>query len=80
MPLIVLTAGQAPKDPGLTDVQNQAWAKTWMQAHDDMAALSTRGRNRVVAGSGHFIQFEQPQAVIDAVDEVVMAVRSGGGR
>ena len=75
MPLIVLTAGQPAKDPGLTDAQNQAWRELWMQGHDGMAALSSRGVNRVVPGSGHFIQLEQPQAVIDAVDEVVGQVR-----
>jgi pimeloyl-ACP methyl ester carboxylesterase len=79
MPLIVLTAGQQPKDPGLTDAQNQAWAKLWMQGHDAIAALSSRGRNRVVPGSGHFIQIQQPQAVIDAVSEVVAEVRQNAG-
>ena len=81
MPLVVLTAGQPAKDPSLTDEKNQAWQKLWMQGHDEIAALSSRGRNRVVPGSGHFIQFERPQAVIDAVDEVVAQVRqSSGGR
>jgi pimeloyl-ACP methyl ester carboxylesterase len=75
MPLIVLTAGQSPKDPSFSEAQNQAWAKIWMQGHDDMAVLSSRGQNRVVQGSGHFIQFEQPQAVVDAVDEVVAEAR-----
>ena len=78
LPLIVLTAGQPPKDPSLSDAQNQAWQRAWMQGHNGMAALSSRGSNRVVPGSGHFIQFEQPQAVIDAVDEVVAEVRMGG--
>jgi pimeloyl-ACP methyl ester carboxylesterase len=80
MPLVVLTAGQSAKDPSLSDAQNQAWQKLWTQGHDDMAALSTRGQNRVVQGSGHFIQFEQPQAVIDAVDEVVAEARRKAGR
>jgi pimeloyl-ACP methyl ester carboxylesterase len=75
MPLVVLTAGQPAKDPGLSDAQNQAWQKIWMQGHDQMAALSSRGQNHIVPGSGHFIQFEKPQAVIDAVEEVVAAAR-----
>ena len=79
LPLIVLTAGQPAKDPSLSEAQNQAWQTAWMQGHDAMAALSSRGQNRVVPGSGHFIQFEQPQAVIDAVDEVVGEARSRGG-
>jgi pimeloyl-ACP methyl ester carboxylesterase len=79
MPLVVLTAGQSPKDPGLTDAQNQAWETLWMKGHDEMAALSTRGQNRVVPGSGHFIPIERPQAVIDAVDEVVAEARRKAG-
>ena len=79
MPLIVLTAGQSPKDPSLSDAQNQAWQATWIQGHDGMAALSSRGQNRIVPGSGHFIQFEKPQAVIDAVDEVVAEARRKAG-
>lgn len=77
MPLVVLTAGQPAKDPSLSDAQNQAWQKLWSQGHDDIAALSSRGQNRVVPGSGHFIQLERPQAVIDAVDEVVAEARRG---
>ena len=79
MPLIVLTAGQTGNDPSFTAAQNQAWKKLWMQGHDGFAALSSRGQNRVVEGSGHFIQFEKPQAVIDAVDEVVAQVRGKAG-
>ncbi len=79
MPLVVLTAGQTANDPSLTDAQNQAWKTLWMQGHDGMAALSSRGQNRVVPGSGHFIQVEKPQVVIDAVEEVVAEVRRGAG-
>jgi pimeloyl-ACP methyl ester carboxylesterase len=79
MPLIVLTAGRSPKDPSLSDAQNQAWQAAWTKGHDEMAALSTRGQNRVVEGSGHFIQFEKPQAVIDAVDEAVAEARQKTG-
>jgi len=79
MPLIVLTAGNTANDPSFTDAQNQAWKKLWTQGHDDFAALSSRGQNRVVEGSGHFIQFEKPQAVIDAVNEVVAKARRKAG-
>ena len=79
MPLVVLTASQPAKDPGLTNAQNQAWQTLWMKGHDDIAALSSHGQNRVVPGSGHFIQLEQPQAVIDAVGEVVAEIRNKAG-
>ena len=37
---------------------------------EELAALSTRSRHIVVKDSGHFIQLDQPQAVIDAIREV----------
>jgi pimeloyl-ACP methyl ester carboxylesterase len=44
--------------------------------HWDMTGLSSHGRRRFVEGAGHTIQIDQPQAVIDAVAEVVDEVRS----
>ena len=72
MPLIVLTAG----DPGGTDPDTRTRAGIWIQMHDRMASLSSRGVNRTVAGSTHHIQLVRPQAVIDAVNEVVAEARS----
>jgi pimeloyl-ACP methyl ester carboxylesterase len=39
--------------------------------HDELAHLSTSGENRLVPGSGHYVQFDKPQAVVDAVAKVV---------
>jgi pimeloyl-ACP methyl ester carboxylesterase len=50
------------------------------RGHDQMAAVSTRGVNRVVEGSSHFIQQIKPQAVIDAIDEVVDEARADMGK
>jgi len=50
----------------------------WKAGHDRLAGLSSRGRNTVVPGTGHYIQVEQPDAVIDAVRDVVTAVRASG--
>ncbi len=41
-----------------------------------MTALSTRGQNREVPETGHFIQADAPQAVIDAILEVVAASKA----
>ena len=45
-------------------------------AHAELAAASKRGRQAVVPGAGHEIQLVQPAAVIQAIEEVVTAVRS----
>jgi pimeloyl-ACP methyl ester carboxylesterase len=79
MPLIVLTAGEfitPPDFPQAMKDEVPARQAEWARAHDEYAALSTRGVNRTVSGAGHFIQNDRPQAVIDAVGEVVDAARA----
>ena len=76
IPLIVLTASDTTKAPGLPQAEIDEGAKAWSHLHDEIAALSTKGVNRLVEGSGHYIQKQKPQVVIDAVAEVVAAVRA----
>jgi hypothetical protein len=47
-----------------------------MQLHDDVAKLSSVGSNRRVAGAHHYIHLDRPDAVIDAVTEVLAAARN----
>jgi pimeloyl-ACP methyl ester carboxylesterase len=78
MPLIVLTASDESADayPGLTAEQVVAMNGLWVQMHDELAALSSRGSHRRVENSGHYIQKDRPDVVINAVLEVVGDVRS----
>jgi pimeloyl-ACP methyl ester carboxylesterase len=82
MPLIVLTAEQTfslPSDvPVAVKAETPVMQTEWGRAHDALAALSTRGVNRTVAGTTHYIQQVKPQAVIDAVDEVLDEARPSG--
>jgi pimeloyl-ACP methyl ester carboxylesterase len=83
MPLIVLTAGVDYTLPPDAPAEAKAEIPTkrhpeWVRAHDDLAALSTRGVNRIVPDSPHYIHQFKPQLVIDAIDEVVDAARDGG--
>lgn len=79
MPLIVLTATVDQKmPPNITAPpadQMAAFHAEWQRAHDQIAALSSRGVNRRVADATHYIQYDQPQVVIDAVEEVIAAAR-----
>lgn len=77
MPLIVLTsdtrvnAAQLPIPPA----QKLALASAWQRSHDAIAALSTRGRNVLVAGSPSSIEVSRPSSVIAAIDNVLAEVR-----
>jgi hypothetical protein len=78
MPLIVLTAGRHPIPPGAAaEVSEQAalYFRALASGHDAYAALSTRGRNQIVADSQHFIQLENPAAVRAAIDSVLAEIR-----
>jgi pimeloyl-ACP methyl ester carboxylesterase len=75
LPLIVLTAEKTGQDPAMSPEQQAASVGMWRRMHDETAALSTRGENRLVLGSGHLIPTEKPEAVIAAVNEVVAAAR-----
>jgi pimeloyl-ACP methyl ester carboxylesterase len=77
MPVIVLTAGNIDAgSPDDTDTEKKAWIEQWKLGHDKLAARSTRGESILVPDTGHNIQLERPQAVIDAIRKVVFTVRA----
>lgn len=72
MPLIVLTAGSHQLDaPQDVLAQMPRFEREWKRTHDQLAALSKVGVNRRVSGADHYIQNDDPEAVIDAVNEVL---------
>lgn len=75
LPWIVLTADGTTRGPGVSPPDSEAMARAWSQMHDEAAARSSRGENRHI-DAGHYIWATKPQAVIDAVNEVVAAVRA----
>jgi len=78
LPLIVLTRGDYKKDmpPSFTPDSTAALKQVWTTMHTEMTAQSSLGQNRTIEGAGHGIQRDKPQAVIDAVTEVVTAARA----
>lgn len=48
----------------------QQVADTYNEQQNELAALSTRGERIIVEDSGHFIQLDKPEVVIDAIREV----------
>ena len=45
--------------------------KVWVEKHDEWITKVAGGKHIKVENSGHFIQGEQPQVVIDAIRQVV---------
>ena len=73
MPLIVLTRGQ-PLDLG-PGFDTAALEALWPPLQEDLASLTPDARLEVAEESGHFIQVQQPDLVIEAIRQVVEAVR-----
>ena len=67
-PLIVLTSGSNDEDPD------------WQRLQKELATRSSNGKRIVATGSGHYIQDDRPELVIDAVREVVAQSRAQPGQ
>lgn len=78
MPLIVLTRTDYERDmpPDFTAEDKANMRSVWEAMHAEMAALSTRGEHRFVAGASHYIQRDAPDAVVAAIADVVAGVRA----
>jgi hypothetical protein len=77
LPVVVLTRGVSPYAvPGKPQsALNKAMEDENAAIQKETAALSTRGRQRVVPGAGHVIHADKPEAVVDAVLEVLDQVK-----
>ncbi len=79
MPLFVLTQGKpfdlSPWQPLPAEFRG-ALNKSWHTAQDELAILARNAKHKVATKSAHYIQVQQPQLVIDAIRQVVEAVRN----
>ncbi|MEJ2152140.1 MAG: alpha/beta fold hydrolase, partial [Gemmatimonadota bacterium] len=81
LPLVVLTSGRDPDvfPPGVTPALRAQFRPVWMELQAELAKLSSDADHRVIEDSGHFIQFDVPEAVVAGIRDVVLAVRVGAG-
>jgi pimeloyl-ACP methyl ester carboxylesterase len=75
MPLIVLSEDPNNPQPDLPDDLVKPASDAWQQMQDELAHLSTRGTHVIAKNGGHFIQFDRPDAVIEAVRKVANQAR-----
>lgn len=77
MPLVVLSATHEWEVSTPAGFQfNRDFFKYWYAQHEALARLSSRGQHCIIKGSGHEIQLDKPQAVIDAVEGVVREIKA----
>ncbi|MBK8250896.1 MAG: alpha/beta fold hydrolase [Gemmatimonadetes bacterium] len=75
VPLVVLTASTM-QGPGMPPELAERFHAVWVTLNQEIATYSTRGQQRTVPGTTHYIQRDQPHAVIDAVNGMVRELRA----
>ena len=79
IPLVVLTQGRpfdlGPWQPLPADFPG-ALNKAWHAAQDALSTLAPNAKHTVATKSSHYIQIQEPQLVVDAIKQVVEAVRN----
>jgi pimeloyl-ACP methyl ester carboxylesterase len=78
IPLIVISKGRPFDIPsGLPAWLPAALERAWTAGQQQLAQLLPNTPHRIATNSSHYVQLEQPQLVIDAIRQVVDAVRGG---
>jgi pimeloyl-ACP methyl ester carboxylesterase len=75
MPLAVLSHDPDKLQPGLPEDVVKPINDAWQQMQDELTQLSTKGTHMIAKGSGHNVQRDRPDVVIDAVRGVVEQAR-----
>jgi CubicO group peptidase (beta-lactamase class C family)/pimeloyl-ACP methyl ester carboxylesterase len=79
MPLFVLTQGEpfdlSPWQPLPADFPG-GLNKAWHAAQEALVTLSPNAKHKIATKSSHYIQAQEPQLVIDAIKQVVEALRN----
>jgi pimeloyl-ACP methyl ester carboxylesterase len=71
LPLAVLSHDPDKPQPDLPDDLVKPVNDAWQQMQEELSHLSTRGTRLVAKNSGHYIQLDRPDLVIEAVRGVV---------
>jgi pimeloyl-ACP methyl ester carboxylesterase len=71
VPLVVLSHDPNTPQPDLPEDLVKPLNDAWEKMQEELAQLSTRSTHVIANNSGHYIQFDRPDLVIDAVHKVV---------
>jgi len=71
IPLVVLTAKLRERAEDFPKELNEKFIQNWVELQEQLALLSTNSRHVFAEQSGHFVQHDQPELVIEAVLEII---------
>ncbi len=75
MPLVVLSHDPDTPQPDLPEDLVKPANDAWQQMQQELAQLSSKGQQVIAKNSGHYIQLDRPDLVIEAVRTVVDQAR-----
>jgi pimeloyl-ACP methyl ester carboxylesterase len=77
IPLVVLSHDPSTPQPDLPEDLVKPTNEAWQKMQTELAQLSSRSTQVVAKNSGHYIQLDRPDVVIEGVRNVVGQVRAG---
>jgi pimeloyl-ACP methyl ester carboxylesterase len=79
IPLVVIShSPQWRMEPTLPNYVSDKLEQLWEQWQNNLCQLSTKSSHQVAQKAGHYIQPQEPQLVIDAIQKVEAAARNKG--
>jgi pimeloyl-ACP methyl ester carboxylesterase len=75
LPLAVLTSDPTRPEPDLPEDLVEPMHHAWTQMQDELSQLSTHSTHVIAKNSGHYIQQDRPDVVVEAVRQVVEQAR-----
>ena len=77
-PLVVLSAGsRSEMFPGFSQEESDQFYEAWTKSQADLTQVSQNSEQIIAEDSGHYIQVERPDLVIDAIRRVLEAAQDG---
>jgi len=76
LPVHVITAGTFINQPLVPAAHRAELQRRWDDLQKQFLKLSSRATRSTVPGSGHFVQRDDPQAVITAIERIVEQART----
>lgn len=77
IPLVVITATSPARNDSIPIEFRDDFTRIWNELQEDLLSLSTNSQHLFSPGSGHYIQIDQPEIIIEAITNIIesLAVR-----
>lgn len=73
LPLIVLSHGLSDSTSGIDSTQQSQFEQEWSKMQTELTGLSSNSKQVIAEKSGHYVHFDQPELVVEAIIDLVQA-------